>query len=128
MSKLDNYKKQTFSPKKFDLSVLSIWIGYQINRIISNVQLSNFFSFLVLAPGKFLESLWTIIGTGSVFYHLFSFSNNVAPSKSRLKRLIVSVLRVRSENQEGRNTLRFPKNQYMYSKVLNKLATNYKLS
>jgi hypothetical protein len=37
----------------------------------------DFFSFLVLTLGKFLEALGSGIGTGLVFCHSFSFSNDV---------------------------------------------------
>ena len=50
---MDYYKKQHFSQKIFDLSVLSILIEYWINGIISNVQLfSTFFCFLLWHPGS----------------------------------------------------------------------------
>ena len=66
------YKRQTFSLKNFDFSVLSIWIGYQINGIIFNVQLSNFLLFLVLASGELLEALGSGIGAQFFAIH-FSF-------------------------------------------------------
>ena len=42
-----------------------------------HVQKSNFFSFLVLASGKFLGALGREVGTCLIFCHSFSFSDNV---------------------------------------------------
>ena len=59
------------------LSVLiSKWTGPK-NEIISDVQ-SLKKKFLVFTLGKFLEALGGRIGTGLVFCHSFSVSNNVA--------------------------------------------------
>ena len=62
-------KSQPFPPKKFDLSVLSIWIGNRINCVISEVQVSKKFFFIFLASKKLLASLRSEIGTCSVFCH-----------------------------------------------------------
>ena len=70
-------ESQPFPPKKFDLSVLSIWIGYRINWIISEVQGNKFFFFIFLASKKLLAPLRSRIGTCSVFCHSFSVSPGV---------------------------------------------------
>ena len=69
-------KSQPFPPKKLDLLVLSIWIGYRINWIISEVQASNFF-FIFLASKKLQAPLRSRIRTCSVFCHSFSVSPGV---------------------------------------------------
>ena len=70
-------KSQPFPPKKLDLSVLSIWIGYRINWIISKVQASKIFFFIFLASKELLAPLRSKIGTCSVFCHSFSVSPGV---------------------------------------------------
>jgi hypothetical protein len=50
---------------------VSIWIGYWINWIISEVQASKKFFFIFLASKKLLAPLRSRIGTGSVFCHSF---------------------------------------------------------
>ena len=57
--------------------VLSIWIGYRINWIISEVQASKIFFFIIVALKKLLAPLRSIIGTCSVFCHSFSVSPGV---------------------------------------------------
>ena len=57
--------------------VLSIWIGYRINWIISEVQASKFFFFIFLASKELLAPLRSKIGTCSVFCHSFSVSPGV---------------------------------------------------
>ena len=71
-------KSQPFPPKKLDLSVLSIWIGYRINWIISEVQASKIFFFIFLASKKLLAPLRSRIGTCLVFCHSFSVSHGVS--------------------------------------------------
>ena len=44
----------------------------------------DFFSFLVLSLGKFLEDLGSGIGTGSVFCHSFSVSNDVVRKETNV--------------------------------------------
>ena len=69
-------KSQPFPPKKLDPLVLSIWIGYQINWIISEVQVSKFFfSFFQHRKSFLLAPLRSRIGTCSGFCHSFSVSS-----------------------------------------------------
>ena len=65
-----------FPPYENQTSVLSIWMGYRINWIISEVQGNNFF-FIFLASKKLLAPLRSKIGTGSVICHSFSVSPGV---------------------------------------------------
>ena len=80
--------------KKLDISVLSIWIGYQINWIISIFKVSKKMFFILSASKKLLAPLRSGIGTCSVFCHSFSVSPNVVLTCSE----IGSVLKAREAN------------------------------
>ena len=71
-------KSQPFPPKKLDPSVLSNWIGYRINWIISEVQVGKKFFFTFSASKKLLAPLKSRIGTWLVFCHSFSVSPGVS--------------------------------------------------
>ena len=71
-------KSQHFHQKKNQTSVLSIWIRYRINWIISTVHRDKKCFFIFLASDKLLAALGSGIGTGSVFCHSSSFQDNVS--------------------------------------------------
>jgi hypothetical protein len=78
ITKLDNYKKSTFSPQKNQTS-WSCPSGSDIRQIEfpPNPKLAEFVLFIFLALKRVLAALESGIGTCLVLCHLFSFQDNV---------------------------------------------------